>query len=585
MKKIIIVCLLLLSFLEAATINTNKNNYTPNEAITVNFTAMTAKHKDWIGIYPAGSNNDWNKVIQWKWTDDTTNGHVTFNKLPIGNYDVRSFYNNSFTTVAHKTFSVGVAQGNAQITTSKNNYTTNETISVNFTGMTVKHKDWIGIYPAGSNNDWNNVVQWKWSGDTTNGHVTFNRLPAGNYDVRAFYNNSFTSVAHKTFSVGVAQGNPQVTTSKNPYASNEAITVNFTGLTAKNKDWVGIYPAGTSNAWGNVLQWKWTGDTTNGHVTFNALPIGNYDVRIFYNNSFTVATHKTFKVEANHQVAVLKTTKDVYQINDDVLVDFKNINGSTKDWLAIYPAGTSNAWGNVVKWKFNTGGVTHGRANFNKLPGGNYEARIFYNNSFKLEAKYAFKVEDTAPLTTLYANAEHGLEADWWKPEGNKPITVINQGAAGSAHSIRIPVDTTPNSNDGGGYLSFNHPPKKMKWLILDVRVGITSHRGNFSVRVRTKNGRKVIVFAVYLNHPGNDMSGHAIPAAPFTSHNGYLHNHPAPLDYYLVLRNEHSTRFTHFKINIEEKLKLLEPDNELLEIVSFGSGGGDFDNIKLSSH
>jgi len=461
------------------------------------------------------------------------------------------------------------------VNTNKNNYTPNEGILVNFTEMTAKHKDWIAIYPAGSNNDWNRVIQWKWTGDTTNGEVTFSKLPAGNYDVRAFYNNSFTSVAHKIFSVNAVQDNAQITTSKNPYASNEAITVNFTGMTVKHKDWVGIYPAGTSNAWGNVLQWRWTGDTTNGKLNFDAMPAGNYDVRAFYNNSFTLVTHKTFKVEAHKQVAVLKTTKDVYQVNDDVIVNFKNINGSTKDWLAIYPAGTSNAWGNVVKWKWNKGAVTQGSANFDKLPGGDYEARIFYNNSFKLEAKYAFTVEDTASLTTLYADAEHGLEADWHMYK--IPLKVINVGAPGSTHSIRIPKDSRPNANDGGGYFDFKHPPKKMKYLILDTRVGIVSHNGNFGVIVRTNKGDRRIAFICYLNH----LNGRGHPVAPFLSNNGKNHNHPGPTDYYYDTRGGN---FIHYKINIEEKLQILEPGIKLLEIMYFTSAGGDFDNIKLSS-
>ena len=363
-----------------------------------------------------------------------------------------------------------------------------------------------------------------------------------------------------------------VNTNKNNYTPNEAITINFTGMTAKNEDWIGIYPAGSSNAWGNVLQWRWTGDTTDGELNFDAMPVGDYDVRAFYNNSFTLVTHKTFKVEANNQAAVLKTTKDVYQVNDDVLVDFKNINGSTKDWLAIYPAGSSNAWGNVIKWKWNKGAVTQGRANFDKLPGGNYEARLFYNNSFKLEAKYAFSVEDTAPLRTLYEDAEGGFKQAWFGGNPTKPI-IINVGAAGSTHSVRVP-------RSGGGF-SFNNPAKKMKYLILDTRIGTASHVGNFGVKVHTTKGNRRILFSSYLNHPGNDFSGHAIPTAPFISHNGYIHNHPGPTDYYLATRNG---QFIHYKINIEEKLHMLEPDNELLSITLFTSAGGDFDNIKLSS-
>ena len=461
----------------------------------------------------------------------------------------------------------------AAINTSKPQYAPNEHISVNFTGMTAKNRDWVGIYPAGSSNAWGNVILWQWTEDVTNGNLNFNALPVGNYEVRSFYNNSFTTVAIKAFTVAVAQDNAAITTTKDVYAPNEKVQVNFTGMAAKNRDWVGIYPAGSTNAWGNVIDWKWTSDTTNGNLTFNNLPIGNYEVRSFYNNSFTLVARKQFSIEANDAVATLTATKDIYNVNDDVRINFANINGSTRDWLAIYPAGSSNAWGNVIEWKWNAGGVTEGQANFGKLPDGNYEARVFYNNTFHLEARVAFKVEDNVPLTTLYEDAEGGFDQAWFAGNQNARPTIINQGA-GSAHSVRVP-------RTGGGF-SFNKPPKKMKYLILDTRVGTASHVGNFGVKVKTTHGTRRILFSSYLNHPGNDFSGNAIPTPPFISHDGYIHNHPGPTDYYLDTRNGN---FIHYKINIEEKLHMLEPDNELLSITLFTSAGGDFDNIKLSSH
>ena len=462
----------------------------------------------------------------------------------------------------------------ATINTDKNDYTSNEEITVNFTDMTAKNRDWIGIYSAEDANIWANVIQWQWTDDITDGTLTFEAMPTGNYEVRSFYNNSFIPVVTKEFSVNDAPNNTQITTNKNPYSPNDAIVVNFTDMTAKNKDWIAIYPAESSNAWGNVLQWRWTGDTNDGQINFDALPVGNYDVRAFYNNSFQLVTHQEFSVEANQEAATLTMTKDVYQINDDIVVDFKNINGSNKDWLAIYPAGSSNAWGNVVAWQWNEDAITEGRATFDNLPSGNYEARVFYNNTFNLEASVAFSVKDDAPLTTLYEDAEGGVfQQEWFGFTARKP-TLIVPGAEGSIYSVRVPLS-------GGGF-SFNTPAKKMKYLILDTRVGVASHNGNFGVKVNTKKGTRRILFSSYMNHPGNDFSGNAIPSPSFTSHGGYLHHHPGPTDYYLATRRG---AFIHYKINIEEKLQLLEPDNELLSITLFTSAGGDFDNIKLSSH
>jgi len=65
-------------------------------------------------------------------------------------------------------------------------------------------------------------------------------------------------------------------------------------------------------------------------------------------------------------------------------------------------------------------------------------------------------------------------------------------------------------------------------------------------------------------------------------SANGYQHNHPGPTDYYLDTKNG---QFIHYKIDIDAKLKVLEPDNELISITLFTTAGGDFDNIALSAN
>jgi len=372
----------------------------------------------------------------------------------------------------------------ATLTTSKITYNTNEQVHVHFANMTAKHKDWIGIYPQGSNNDWVNVVGWKWTDDKANGDLVFGNghLAVGDYEVRAFYNNSFHTEATKAFSVEGIEVHPTLTTNKATYATNEHIIVNFSNMTAKNNDWVAIYSEGANNTWGNVIAWKWTNDTANGNLNFNALPVGAYEVRAFYNNSYNLEASKKFKVEG-----------------------------------------------------------------------------------------------DTGPDYILYDDMEHGLKAQWVKYAGSIPAQIINTGAQGSAHSFRARRWT-------GYYFDFGTPAKKLKFLNLDTRIGVASHVGNFGVLVKTKKGNRRIIFSSYMNHPGNDMSG--LPPEkwdkPYLSAGGYQHNHPGPTDYYLATRYGN---FIHYKINIDEKIKVLEPDNEVLSILLFTTAGGDFDNIALSAN
>ena len=589
-KKILLLSLIFMGTIYAANINTNKDIYTTTESIDVEFSNMEAQNEDWIAIYPAESTTDWENVIQWKWTEDIEEGNLNFETLPKGEYEVRAFYNNSYQIEASKQFRVtddNASEGNTTLETDKRTYQNNEQITVTFANMMAKDKDWIGIYPKNSNNDWENVVAWNWTEDTTDGQLIFDALPNGEYEARAFYHNSFELEAKKDFNVTGDEPETTVTTDKESYLNNEQITINFANMIAKDKDWIGIYPKNSNNDWENVIAWNWTEDTTNGQLIFDALPNGEYEARAFYHNSFNLEAKKAFTV-TNGEVGIttVTTNKTTYLYNEKMTINFANMEAKNEDWIGIYPKNSNNDWDNVIAWKW-TGDTTNGQLTFNSFPKGEYEVRAFYNNGFELEAKKAFQViDDTNNTNTIvFEDAENGIDDRWNHYAGEFPLTLEDEGAQGSAHSIRALPDMNGTHNLAGYYFPFENPDQEFKILNLDVRIGMSSHVGDFTLFVKTKDGNRRIVWAVYLNHPGNDFSGNAIPAAPFHANDNYVLMNPAPSDYYVIARNEHSSRFHHYKINVEETLQILEPDNEILSIIGFTTSGGDFDNIALSNN
>ena len=582
-KKILLLSFVFLGIINAANINVNKNIYNTNEAILVTFSDMEAQHEDWIAIYPAESNTDWNNVLKWEWTEDVEEGTLTFDGLPEGDYEVRAFYNNSYRMEASKAFTVEVAHEEPTVTTDKATYLDDEQITVNFANMTAKNQDWIGIYPKNKSNDWGNQVAWHWTNDTENGQINFNSLPAGEYEVRAFYNNSFNLEAKKEFTVTHTTVDPTLSTNKASYLTNEQITVNFANMAAKNQDWIGIYPKESSSAWKNVVAWHWTDDTTNGQVTFDALPVGEYEARAFYNNSGHLEATKAFTVTPIPQEGfIVKSEKDIYKSNELIRIYFNHMRGTSSDWIGIFPIGADNQKESAIEWR-KAKSLVKGELTFNGLPTGTYEVRAYFATLHKETIQ--FTVEEQEDISTLFEDAEEGIDPRWNHYSGQFPLRRLNVGAQGSEHSIRASIDmTAARHNLSGYYFPFGDTDKELKFLNLDVRIGMSSHVGDFTVFVKTKNGNRRIVWAVYLNHPGNDFSGNAKFRAPFHASNGYVLMNPAPSDYYLIARNEHSSRFTNYKINVEKTLRILEPDNELLSITGFTTAGGDFDNITLSS-
>jgi len=404
-KRIIPIILLLMSMilsLGAADL-TGRNSFQPNENVVINFANMEAQNHDWVGIYPQNSNNDWANVVAWRWTGDTTNGNLDFGILPLGAYEARAFYNNSFHTETTKAFRVANVMIQALVNTNKPIYMVKEQIHVNFSHMQARNDDWIGIYPEDANNDFNNVVAWQWTGDTANGDLNFGALPAGSYEVRAFYNNSFHTESTAKFKVEEPGVQAAVNTNKAIYMVKDQIHVNFSNMRAKHDDWIGIYPEDANNEFLNVVAWKWTGDTANGDLNFGSLPVGSYEVRAFYNNSFHTEATAKFKVEEAGDQATLNTNKAIYMVKEQIHVNFSNMRAKNDDWIGIYPENTNNDWENVVAWKW-TGDTTNGDLNFGSLPAGSYEVRAFYNNSFHTEATAKFKVEQAGAQAAVNTN-------------------------------------------------------------------------------------------------------------------------------------------------------------------------------------
>ncbi|HIP20934.1 MAG TPA: hypothetical protein EYG70_07400 [Sulfurimonas sp.] len=305
MFRYILSLLLLTAVVQAATITSQQDNYNRGQTMTFTVADMVGNN-DWIGIYPVGSNNDWANVVAWKWTGDIVNGDIGIASIATGNYEVRAFFNNSFTVEASDSFSaVEGAVANATITTSKENYNAAETIIVTLANM------------AGNNNDWGNVLSWKFTNGVVNGNLSLNGIPEGEYEARAFFNNSFTLEATGTFSVGGgAVANTAIQTSKEQFTEGEAIEVTLSNMAGNNNDWVGIYPVDSNNDWGNVLSWRYTNGAINGNIVLDALPVGNYEVRAFFNNSFALEATGSFSVIP----AILPPT--LYEDAEDGLADW-----------------------------------------------------------------------------------------------------------------------------------------------------------------------------------------------------------------------------------------------------------------------
>ncbi len=99
-----------------------------------------------------------------------------------------------------------------------------------------------------------------------------------------------------------------VKTSKDVYIVNEQITVNFSGLPGNKEDWITlIKPSASVRDYGN---WKYTHGQSSGSLTFKGMKEGEYEVRVFFSNGFTIQARYPFKVIKSTKVATLEEIID-----------------------------------------------------------------------------------------------------------------------------------------------------------------------------------------------------------------------------------------------------------------------------------
>ncbi len=191
------------------------------------------------------------------------------------------------------------------VSVSKNVYAPGEKIIVSYSGFTGDAKDWIDVVPA-SYGDGQGQGNWKYTNGAQSGTMEFGGFPYGEYEVRGFFRNETSPVRVRyRFRVGNSDQNLQAKTERSAYLPTEKITVVFSGFPGNSKDWIDIVPASYGDGQGQG-NWKYTNGAQNGTMEFGALPEGNYEVRVFFNNEtspvrvrypFTVAKKIAFSAK------------------------------------------------------------------------------------------------------------------------------------------------------------------------------------------------------------------------------------------------------------------------------------------------
>ncbi|MBI5917226.1 MAG: hypothetical protein HY842_17785 [Bacteroidetes bacterium] len=275
----------------------------------------------------------------------------------------------------------------------KSSFSVGEKITVHYSGMPGNAQDWVSLVEKGKPD--NQFGPWKYTESKKDGSMLFDALPAGEYETRAYFNNGYNVEKRVYFSVTggtVNTGGPATGTrlklDKSTYVEGEKIVVTYFNLPGNATDWIAMAEAGKPET--QYGQWFHTQGKTAGTMEFNGLWPGNYEARLFYNNSYKLEEKLSFKVATNPGGNfIIKTAKTVFAQTEPIPVQFSNSQGADNDWVSICKAGSPD--GQYGQW-FYKGKLASGDLTFNALPAGDYEIRYYLKGGYEVGKRINIRV-------------------------------------------------------------------------------------------------------------------------------------------------------------------------------------------------
>jgi hypothetical protein len=176
-----------------------------------------------------------------------------------------------------------VASTGFNVRSRKQVYATDEPVVVDFSGFPGNNADWVTVVKATAATD--SYGQFFYTDRKRDGSVTFDALPAGEYEVRAYFNwpqDGYKVQGRYPFRVGEAASSGfYVRTQKSAYAPNKPIVVEYSGFPGGSQDWITVVKSSASHD--TYGQWFYTAGKRGGTFSFDGLSAGDYEARAYFN--------------------------------------------------------------------------------------------------------------------------------------------------------------------------------------------------------------------------------------------------------------------------------------------------------------
>lgn len=414
----------------AQSLTVSGSTFLPQDSIGFTFSRPSFTSTDWIGIYKSGQTPGAGSI---SWSYIKSESGTLYLKAPkeAGKYKAYLLCCDGYEVIASSAeFSIEIPS----LSTSFPSYVQGDSVVFNYLSPKFSPTDKIAIYPEGTKPGIGNpAIDWKYI-TSKKGSLTFKTaLSAGYYDAYLLCCDGLDSISACSFEIS-----DQVTAFVNPstqnFESGATININYNDPAYAAGDWIGIYvdgmPAqGQSVTWSGIV-------SKSGSITFPAVLTGGYYYAALFNKDNVVyASSVVFNIPVETTGSYVKASASIYPEGNTILVNYKDVNYSNKDWIGIYKKDQIPGGPEALLWNYAANDSS--TIEFSSLPVGEYIVYILCCDGYDVKAKYDFKVVgiNTASLVLPAMSFQVGdaLEFIYNDPNftnggGTDWIGIYNQG-------------------------------------------------------------------------------------------------------------------------------------------------------------
>lgn len=295
---------------------------TPSTAVTgsvvsVAYETDAPAGDNWVGIFAAGETPGASGVRSATYQNAAgTSGSLDFSvdtSLPTGSYRIHFLARGGYTALAP---AVSLAVADHVLTLSSTKLRQGSTLSVSYETSTPHPANWIGIYDAATTPA-PGVPRGGWAyARGQSGTVEFDldaaTFAAGQWYVYLFSNDSYERLLPRGRQLTVTNSSIVVTAVPSGDVAStaavaDALAVRWDTSVPHAKNWVGIYPAGTTPGEVTGQKWWYTGVARSDHLNLDITESwdpGRYDVYLFARDGYTVLDRTRFSVRETFEPLV-----------------------------------------------------------------------------------------------------------------------------------------------------------------------------------------------------------------------------------------------------------------------------------------